>query len=104
VLDYGDFLGVEGWLVEAKKRKRLQGLIVQWVNTVIGKTLWRVQKVRPGLSAREARRVAERMPWVLVCAGDKRNQPHIDIAVLPASLLSRILRAARASGVDLASV
>jgi hypothetical protein len=89
--DYGDFINVGRWLVEAKKRKKLQGEIIGWVNKVIGKTIWAAQKLLPGESASRVRKNAARRPWVIVMAGDKRSQPDIDLVVLPASLFFEVL-------------
>ena len=99
--DYGDYLNVDGYLIEAKKRKRLQGEIVGWVNTAISKTRWAAHKrlvgqgaYRPG--SEMVRAVAARdHPWTIFFSGDRRNDPDIDLAIMPAALASRALGALR---------
>lgn len=93
VNDYGDFVNVS-WLVEAKKRKKLQGEIISWVNTALSKTRWAAQRAYDGerVPLKEVyNRALIEFPWVIICAGDKRNQPDIDLAILPAEVLIRLL-------------
>ena len=96
VNDYGDFTQVGRWLVEAKKRKRLQGEIIGWVNTAITKTRWAAHRFLRESgempTVERTRQVAlDEFPWVILMAGDKRNQPDIDLAVMPAAVAARML-------------
>jgi hypothetical protein len=65
VNDYGDFINVGYWLVEAKKRDRWD--LPTWIRTILKKV-----------------RAKGTSPWVLVFAGDKRSAIDIDLVVLPA--------------------
>src|SRR3990167_3113420 len=96
--DYGDYLNVDGYLLEAKKRKRLAGEIVGWANTAISKTRWAAHKELRGRgvgrpSAAHVRaRALEAFPWVIFFSGDRRHDPDIDLATMPASLAAYALR------------
>ena len=91
--DYGDFINTGRWLIEAKKRARLVGEIMGWVRVVMSKVRWRAHRqarLHAPLVERVSVRVrdewaAEHLPWAIVMAGDKRQEPEIDLMLLPAS-------------------
>lgn len=103
VNDYGDFLNVDGLLIEAKKRARLAGEIVGWVKTALTKTRWAAHKelsrVKDRPSSALVKDYATRFfPWVVFFSGDRRVQPDIDLAIMPASLARDALRALKEAG------
>lgn len=75
--DYGDYDKVGLWLIEAKKRKKAQGgaEFNGWINTILSKVRWRAHQ--QGDDELDH-------PWALICAGDKRTQPDIDLMVMDA--------------------
>ena len=73
MLDRGDYDHCNGWIVEAKHRKRWD--VGEWVRTILKK----VQ--REGAS-----------PWVIFFAGDKRSTIPLDLALVPAEQYAGQLR------------
>lgn len=73
-LDFGDYTGVGNYLVEAKKTKTWR--IPEWVRTI-----------RKKIGSQ-----SPTSPWVLVFAGDKRQEPKVDLVVLPAEQYFEQLR------------
>ena len=69
VLDYGDFINIDGWLIEAKKRDRWD--LPGWIRGVLSKI---------------GRQGEPDAPWAIVFAGDKRSEINMDLVVLPAAL------------------
>lgn len=98
--DYGDYSNVGVFLVEAKKRAKLTGEFVGWVNTALDKTRAAAERYLregcgyPSPSKRDIRETAEELfPWVIFMSGNKHNQPDIDLCVMPASLARDALNA-----------
>lgn len=92
-LDFGDFEGVNGWLIEAKWRASI--------------TDWRIPAwVRAILHKREARDPTA--PWLLVFSADqrKRSTPSCDLVVMPAdqyfAQLAELVRLRHGDGKEVA--
>lgn len=75
IMDRGDFDHCNGYIVEAKHRKRWD--IGEWIRTVL----------------RKQQRHDPAAPWVIVFAGDKRTAINMDLVVMPAEQYFHQLKA-----------
>lgn len=75
--DYGDFINVDGWLVEAKKWNKWA--IPAWIRVIY-------KKLRSPSS-----------PWMLLFAADRRNLPGT-FALMPAEQAIELMRMVKQAG------
>lgn len=78
--DYGDFINVDDWLVEAKNRKNIR--LSDWVNMVYTKITRRGGKIG-------------KAPWVIVFKGDRRTWMKESMVLSPAWLFFAVLERAK---------
>lgn len=67
VKDAGDFLNINGWIIEAKNRKAWR--LPEWIRQVY----------------RQKQNVDPLAPWAIVFKGDKRTDLNEDYVVMPAA-------------------
>lgn len=79
--DYGDFINVDGWLIEAKNHKNWR--LPEWIKIIYTKI------------ERQGRTIGE-APWVLAFKGDlRRKWMKEDLVVTPGWLFWELVRVAR---------
>ncbi len=91
VHDYGDFINVGDWLIEAKWRKKIRGEVWNWINTVVSKVRWRQANFR----------MERTPPWAIFFAQDRRSAPGIDLVVMDAADFTNLLRLVRDLGAEI---
>lgn len=77
--DFGDFLNVDGWLIEARKRDAWN--IPGWIRDIYGK-----------IDKRNERHRGYQSNWCIIFASDKRTDLNEDYVVLPAELFFDIFK------------
>lgn len=74
-MDYGDFINVGGWLVEAKNRKTWA--LPEWIR---------------GVYSKQKKNHREGQPWVILFKADKRQGLKDDYSLIPTWLLVELLK------------
>lgn len=77
--DYGDFINVDGWHIEARNRKTWA--IPEWIRGVYKKVMRKHGDLEH--------------PWAIVFKADKRSDLYEDYAVVPAWVLFELIRRVR---------
>lgn len=82
--DYGDFINVDGWHIEARNRKTWA--IPDWIRGVYKK----IDRKHGRLD----------VPWAIVFKADKRSDLNEDYCVVPARVLFELIRRVRRDHFD----
>lgn len=85
--DYGDFINIDGWHIEARNRKTWA--LPAWIRGVYAK-----------IERKHGKHSHKTHPWAIIFKGDKRTDLFEDYAVVPLWVLVELLYALKRDHID----